>query len=252
MQLIGTGIAQSIPFLVSPILARIYPEQGFATFAFFMAVVAVLVVPNGGRYFYAMVIPEEDQEADDLARLSIWLTLFYSLALLLIALLCYSQLNEFYQLGDLWYAVPLYVAFFGLYNIFLYLSVRKKLFRNNAFTKIVQTACTAAFGILFSFFGFLFSGLVLGKIVGLLASIFAFKIRPGLKPVIPRLKAVAKKYIDYPRITIIPSLFDIFSLQALVFFVGKFYAEETLGYLGLTNMILIAPLALIGVRRPGL
>ncbi len=247
VQLIGTGIAQTIPFLVSPILTRLYPESGFATYTFFMAVVAVLVVPNGGRYFYAMVIPKEEAEAADLARLSFWLTLAYNAVLLLVVLLFYNTLNEFYQLDELWYAIPLYVAFFGIYNVFLYLSVRKKYFKNNAVTKVVQTASTALFSILFSFFGLLFSGLALGKIVGVISSIPVFKAKPSLRLDLPKLKRVAKKYIDYPKVTIVPSLLDIFSVQALVFFVGRYYSEESLGYLGLTNMILIAPLALIGV-----
>lgn len=247
IQLVGTGIAQLIPFLVSPILARLYPETGFATFAMFMAVVAVLAVPNGGRYFYAMVIPKEDEEALDLGKLSFWLVILYNSLLFIAVALFYNQLNQFYQLDELWYAIPFYVAFFGVYNIALYLSVRRKLFKTNAIAKVVQTASTAMVSVALSFFGFLFSGLVLGKVIGVITSIPFLKAKLSLKPDLPKLKAVAKKYIDYPKVTILPSLLDIFSVQALIFFVGKYYSEETLGYLGLTNMILIAPLALIGV-----
>ncbi len=247
IQLIGTGIAQLIPFLVSPILARLYPETGFATFALFMAVVAVLAVPNGGRYFYAMVIPKKDEEALNLGVLSFWLVIFYNSLLLLGVVLFYDQLNKFYQLDELWYVIPLYVAFFGFYNTALYLSVRKKLFKTNAIAKVVQTSSTAIFSIALSFFGFLFSGLVLGKIAGVLTSIPFLKAKFNLKPDIGILKKTAKNYIDYPKVTILPSLLDVFSVQALIFFVGKYYSEETLGYLGLTNMILIAPLALIGI-----
>jgi len=246
IQLIGTGIAQLIPFLVSPVLARLYPETGFATFALFMAIVAVLAVPNGGRYFYAMVIPKEDNEALELGKLSFWLVIIYNALLFFLVALFYNQLNEFYKLDMLWFAVPLYVSFFGIYNIALYLSVRRKLFKTNAIAKVAQTASTAIVSVGLSFFGFLFSGLVLGKVVGVLTSIPFLKANFSLKPDLLKLKEVAKKYIDYPKMTILPSLLDIFSVQALIFFVGKYYSTETLGFLGLTNMILIAPLALIG------
>jgi len=247
IQLIGTGIAQTIPFLASPILTRLYLESGFATFTLFMAVVSVLVVPNGGRYFFAMVVPKEDSEAADLARLSFWITLGYNFILLLLVVAFFSELNEFYSLNQLWYAVPAYVACFGIYNIYLYLSVRKKYFKNNAVTKIVQTTSATIFSIVFSYFGLLTSGLALGKIVGVMTSIPVFKAKPNLRSEWSNLKKVAKKYIDYPKLTIIPSLLDIFSVQALIFFVGRYYSEESLGFLGLTNMILIAPIALIGV-----
>lgn len=247
IQLAGTGIAQFIPFLVSPILARLYPETSFATFALFMALVAVLTVPNGGRYFYAMVIPEEDDEAFDLGKLSVWLVLLYNSFLFLLILVFYKQLNQFYKLNALWYIIPLYVAVFGIYNIALYLSVRQKLFKTNAFAKIVQTSSTAIFSIVLSFLGLIFSGLVMGKVVGVFTSIPFLKVKLNLSFDLDRLKTVAKKYIDYPKLTILPSLLDIFSVQALIFFVGNYYSQETLGYLGLTNMILIAPIALIGV-----
>ena len=247
VQLIGTGVAQLIPFLISPILTRLYPEEGFATFTLFIAMVGVLVVPNGGRYYYAMVVPKEDSEAMELGKLSFWLTLVYCVFLLLMVAIFYKALNGYYPLNGLWFLMPLYVAIFGVYNIVLYLSVRKKHFKSNAIAKIAQTSATAVFGVVMSFFGFLFSGLVIGKIIGLITSIPFFRVKLSLKTNIQQLKAVAKKYIDYPKVTILPSLLDIFSVQALILFVGKYYSQETLGYLGLTNMILIAPLALIGV-----
>jgi len=247
IQLIGTGIAQLIPFLISPLLTRLYPETSFATFTMFMAVVAVLTVPNGGRYFYAMVIPKEDSEALNIGKLSFWLVLLYNGFLFVIFTIFFKELNQFYALGNLWFAIPLYVAIFGIYNIALYLSVRRKLFRTNAIAKIVQTASTAIFSVVLSFFGLLFSGLILGKMIGVLASIPFLKVKLNLNSDFEKLKVVAKKYIDYPKVTILPSLLDIFSLQALIFFVGRYYSEETLGYLGLTNMILIAPIALIGI-----
>ncbi len=247
VQLIGTGIAQLIPFLVSPILTRIYPEVGFATFTFFIAIVSVLTVPNGGRYFYAIVIPKQDEEALNLGRLSFWLVLLYNTLLFLLVCIFHKQLNQLYKLDKLWFAVPLYVAFFGIYNIALYLSVRKKFFKTNALAKIIQTACTAIFSVALSFLGLVFSGMVLGKMVGVIASIPFLKIKFSMKSDFATMMRVGRKYIDYPKITILPSLLDIFSVQALIFFVGKYYSEKTLGYLGLTNMILIAPLALIGI-----
>ena len=212
-----------------------------------MAITAVLMVPNGGRYFYAVVLPEDDCEADDLASLSLWLVLGYNLLLLLAIFLFFDVLNRFYQLDQLWYLVPAYGGIYGLYNIELYASVRKKRFRTNALAKITQTASVAILSIAASLSGFLNSGLVLGKSAGVLASVPVLNSKPIFVRNIQRLKHVALKYIEYPKITIVPSLLDIFSVQALIFFVGKYYSEQTLGFLGLTNMILIAPLALIGI-----
>ncbi len=247
VQVAGTALAQLIPFLISPILARLYSEESFAILAIFMAIVGVLVVPNGGRYYFAIVSPEKESDAKNLAVLSIWATILYNILLLIVILLFYPTLNTLYELNILWFVVPVYVFTNGLYNVALYLSVRHKRFRQNAIAKISQTTGGSFISILMSYIGYIYSGLIIGKIAGLFVSIFFFKVKFHFKGHCRDIKKVARYYVDYPKITIIPALLDVFSLQALIFFVGHYYSKEQLGYLGLTNMILVAPVALIGV-----
>ena len=246
IQVLGTGLAQFIPLIASPILARLYTEEGFAVFSLFMAIVAVLIVPNGGKYHLAIVLPKKDKKAVCLAELSFWITIFYNLFLFVIILLFYSILNEHFTLGNIWFVIPIYVVFFGIYSIVLYLSVREKSFKRNALAKTIQTSTTTICSILMSFVGLFFSGLILGKMMGLITSIPFFKVKLELGMNFKKLKSVAREFSDYPKLTIVPALLDIFSLQALVLFVGTYFSEATLGYLGLANIILVAPAALVG------
>lgn len=247
VQVTGTFIAQLIPIIASFFLSRLYNQEAFGVLALFMAIIGVLNVPNSGRFFLPIVKAADDKEANELYQLCILTTLTYNIFLFLVILVSYSYLNKIYKLDSLWYYIPLYVLLFGFYNAGLFYSVRKKAFLKNAKAKIVQTLLGSIVSILVAYIGFLYFGLVVGRFVGLFFSVLIlFKFLPK-KLVFSDLKDVAIKYVDYPKLTILPTVLNIFSLQALVFYVGLYFSEETLGYLGLANMILVAPIALIGM-----
>ncbi len=247
IQFFGTLFAQLIPILISPVLSRLYKQDAFAILALFMAIVGVLNVPNAGRYHIAIVQPEDDTEAGNLYQISILTTIIYNLFLLLIISLGYSFFNSLYALNALWFLVPFYVFFFGLYNIGLFYSIRYKQFLKNAKAKISQTLISSIIAILIVFAGYKLYGLVIGRFLGVLvSSLLLFRLF-GSKINFSKLKHTARKYIDYPKLTILPTIMNIFSLQALILYVGRFYSEEILGFLGLATMILIAPSALIGM-----
>ena len=247
IQLIGTLIAQLIPIAISPILSRLYKQDSFAVLALFIAIVGVLNVPNAGRYHIAIVKSEEDKEAESLYQISILNTFLYNILLLVLIIIFYPFLNSYYALNSLWYIIPFAVFVFGIYNTGLFYSVRYKKFRKNAKAKISQTIVTSLVSILIVFTAFSYYGLVLGKVLGVLVSAIVLFRLFDLKVNFQELKQVAKKYIEYPKLTIIPTLMNIFSLQALVLYVGMYFNDITLGYLALTNMILVAPAALIGM-----
>lgn len=247
VQLIGTFIAQIIPILASLILSRLYSQEAFGVLALFMAIVGVLNVPNAGRYFIAIVKAEDDIEANRLYQLSIITTIGYNILLFFLIVIGYNFLNKLYKLDDLWYYIPIYVLLFGFYNSALFYSVREKSFLKNAKAKIVQTLLGSLISVFIIYFGFAYFGLVIGRFIGLFFSVLMlFKMLPKKINIIT-LKEVAVKYISYPKLTIIPTMLNIFSLQALIFYAGLYFSEETLGFISLSNIILVAPIALIGM-----
>lgn len=247
IQLIGTLVAQLIPIAISPILSRLYNQDSFAALALFMAIVGVLNVPNACRYHIAIVKPKEDSEAESLYQLSILSTFLYNILLLFLIIILYPFLNSIYTLNGLWYVIPFAVLVFGIYNTGLFYSIRYKKFRKNAKAKIYQTLVTSLVSILIIYTAFSLYGLVIGKVLGVLVSAIVLFRFFNLKVNFQELKQVAITYIEYPKLTIIPTLMNIFSLQALVLYVGMYFDDITLGYLALTNMILVAPAALIGM-----
>lgn len=245
--MIGTGIAQLLPFAVTPILTRLYSEQDFALYTSFFAIAGVLEVVSGGRYQFAIVIPKEEDKANRIFALSIYITIIYSIFLFLVTLVV--PLDNGFKIGKALYFVPLHVLFFGLWSSFSNLSIRHKTFKVNAIAKVLQSFSYIITSIVLGLASFTLYGLVLGKVTGFLGSaLYLFK-RSNIKAAFIKwdeLKGVAKEYIDYPKYGIVPTFLNTISIQAIVLVLAKFYTTEDLGHFGLTVLVLSAPIGLIG------
>ncbi|MFS4492759.1 oligosaccharide flippase family protein [Maribacter sp. 2308TA10-17] len=246
-QILGTAVAQALPFLATPLLTRLFTEDDFATYTSFFAVASIFGVAAGGKYHLALVLPKEEKDANKIFVLSVYLTILYAIAIALFLPLFHSFFPE--NLSSVLYYVPLYVLFFGIWSAYINVSIRHKTFKTNAIAKVLQ-----AIGYIVTAIGLGFSkiwlyGLVIAKISGICISwLFLSKKSRTRFSLVPfrSLKSVAKTYIDYPKFGIWPAFLNTISLQALVLILTKYYTTDDLGYFGLTLMVLSAPLALIG------
>ena len=59
----GTFLAQIVPLAVSPLLTRIYSPGDFGLFSVYMSLISVLSAVVTGRYEYAIMLPQEDDDA---------------------------------------------------------------------------------------------------------------------------------------------------------------------------------------------
>ncbi|MCR9263556.1 MAG: oligosaccharide flippase family protein [Flavobacteriaceae bacterium] len=246
-QIVGTGMAQALPLLATPILTRVFSEKDFATYTSFFAFATIFAVGVGAKYPMALVLPKEDSEAGKLFTLSIYITVLYSLSIAVFFLVFNNQLPQ--SLGLVSHFVPLYVLFFGIWTSFSNLSIRFKKFKDNAVAKVIQSLGYIVAALLLGLTKFTLYGLVLAKIIGTFISwLFLYKkssVKMGLiEPA--KLKGVAMEYIDYPKYGVVPAFLNTISSQALVLAITKFYSIEDLGQFGLTYIVLSAPLALIG------
>ncbi len=243
----GTGLAQALPFLATPLLTRLFTEEDFAIYTSFFAIATIFAVGAGGKYHMAIVLPKSEEKANKLFILSLYLTVAYTL---LIAMALPFVLRFFpSNLSKSLYYVPLFVLFFGIWSTYTNLSIRHKTFKVNAFAKVLQSVGYIIVALALGVSKVLLYGLVLAKISGTLSSwLYLAKRTTSKLKLIPlkELKEVAKTYIDYPKYGIWPAFLNTVSLQALVLILTKFYTTDDLGYFGLTFMVLSAPLGLIG------
>ena len=251
----GTTIAQAIPIAISPILTRIYTPENFGVFAIFIAISSIFGSIANARYEQAIMLPKKDEDAINIFALSFIITIILSLLLLI----CVVVINNFYtELIDnkeilFWlYFIPLSVLLTGVYNILNYFNNRKQNYSDIANATITKSIVSATIQLLF---GLLKSG-VMGLIGGQLISNFFANLKliknitneKELLFSIKKLKliAVAKKYRNFPKYSLLAVLANTFSVHFTNILISSFYSISTLGFYSLVQRVLGMPTALIG------
>lgn len=250
----GTVIAQAIPILLQPFLRRFFTPEAFGVYSVYISIIGILMVVACFRYEQAIVLPKRDSDASALVLASLFFSLIFSLFVLLVVIIFKSWLIPLLNLPDdkgyILYLIPLGTFLLSAFQVFNYWLVRKKGFMPIAINKfsrrIVEGVTQSAFALTSNS-----KGLVLGDVAGQIANFLvslwqSFQMGFSIKKFsLNRLKFLLKKYIDFPRFSLIPSLISTASYLLPVVFINKHYTSQQAGYFDLTKLILSVPLALV-------
>lgn len=249
----GNVIAQAIPFLAEPLLARLYQPKDFAVLAVYLSVANLFSIIATARYELAIMLPKEDRQAVNVLGLSVLISFMVSAVSFLIILLFNAKICKILHNEDVssyLYLVPLSVLSVAWYQIFNYWNSRKKRFKNVMFSKTTQSVSTVAVNLSFAIRSL---GLVLGQFLGFLFGsfvlVFVFwrKDKDKLGMITRReMKEVALQYQDFPKINTIHAFFDVLKQSGEVFLLSFFYLKENVGLHSRTLRLLFAPSSMIG------
>ena len=250
----GNLIAQAIPFLAEPILARLFAPSDFAVLALYLSVANLFSIIATARYEMAIVLPKSDKQAINVVGLSVIISLIVSVLSLIIVWvfnvkICQILKNE--DISSYLFLVPLTTLSIAWYQIFNYWNVRKKQFRNVAIAKTSQSVSNV--GITVGLASFKSAGLILGQIFGyffgMIVMLFRFlqKDRKQLKDISKEdMKSVAITYQDFPKINSFHAFCDVLKQSGEVFLISFYYLKEQVGLHSRTLRLLFAPSALLG------
>lgn len=249
----GTTIAQAIPIAITPILTRLYTPEDFGVLALFIAVTAILGAIVNGCYDLAIMLPEEDEDAINIAALGLLIAICLSLILLIPAIVLNDQITNLLgnqEIGFWLYFVPFVVLMIGLYNVLNYLNNRKKLYKDIAISNVYKSTAmvTAQLGV-----GFIKSGaagLISGQIVSQLVANYRLakntKANYRLEAIdIKRLSDLAVRYKNFPKFTLWAVLANNLSNHLVSILISAIYSVVTLGFYFLTQKVLGLPANLI-------
>ena len=253
--LTGTVLAQAIPFLAAPWIARLFEPAQFAVFGSVMAIFNVLNVMVTGRYELALMNPPARVDAAHLLRGGL---LFTSAAVVVVTfILLLVGRSLLIRTGD---ADPGTTGFFvlaltfcgGVQMLFQQWLLRERVFKAMAQVKVVQavgiTGLTVAFGMLGQA-----RGLEWAYLGGwsLFAVVTAFAVHrsaplPGRwQPT--RSFALLRKYKEYPLHTVWPALLNSAASGAAVIYMGLFFDQGTAGHHNFARQYLLVPISMFGV-----
>jgi O-antigen/teichoic acid export membrane protein len=251
----GSALAQVFPFLITPVLGRLFTPIQFGIYGQVNSVMQVLGSSPGGRYGQAVVVPKSEDQARALVHASFLVTIIFTLVSGILLYLFDDSIRELLSANELgrWLLItPVFVLLVGLQRPFNFWLVRKERYRALALLKIVQT--TSA-GVLWLAFGFLKvdGGLILGYIGGwvvftIASFYFCFKNEIHLVSFdISTLWKSMKEYRDFPIYNATPIMLTEFSKQATIFLITYLFTLEETGYYNMTRMLIYNPLTIFGM-----
>lgn len=250
----GTTIAQAIPIAISPILTRIYSPEDFGVLALFVAITAILGSIATGRYELAIMLPEEDEDAINVAALGVLITTFISALTLVPAIVLNETITEALnnqEIGFWLYFVPLVVFLTGLFNVLNYLNTRKKLYKDIAKAGVLKSLALASVQLSIGMLKSGATGLISGQMVSHVIANYRLAINTkknyDLSTVTKaKIKAVAKRYINFPKYSMWAILANSLAQNFTNILVSLYYSVATLGFYSLAQKLLGMPSSLIG------
>lgn len=253
----GSVVAQVITLVLTPIVTRLYAPDQFGLFATVFALSAPMVAISSLRYFDAIMLPHDEDEAIKLFQLSMLLNILCSVLLLVSVFLFSDSLAELFNMQEnagLFYAVPLFVFIMGSRRVLDTWLQRKKSYVTissaSITTSIVDRIITISLGML----GYIsFWGLIVGKAAGVVSSLFLMIVRSVQSGVNVAnssgrytKRSVAKKYSSFAKYSWSGWVMQL-TMELPVLVVGAYFNPTIVGLYVLSRRVLMEPAVLVGV-----
>lgn len=234
----GGLIGQTIPFLLTPLLASYYSPGQFSDLGIFLSFLTVLTMFATMRLEHALLIPEDEHEVQELVSLSLTGLFLIALAATLVSFL---------------FDVPFYYHFIGL-GAFIFgfgqigVQIVNRLNKNKTLVlhKSSVGPGTVLGQIILKNSSF---GLIWGKLAGDIFSVLPLvseiyknsRVRLSLK----RIKELLIQYKNFPTINALHGAISLLSTKAPVLVFGYMGLTTASGEFEMVSRIGIAPLTLI-------
>lgn len=252
----GTFLAQLVPFLVAPVLARLYDPADFGILSLFMSAIAIFGVIAGLRYEFAIVLPARHEEARQVLNLSLVVAVAMALLSLLLVLFLGDAMVRLFDaepLRPFLGFLPLAILLTGIYQSFNYWSTRHRTFRRNAAARIAQSMSIGLVSLILGLFGLGALGLISGYLLGLLvaAAVLAWVF---VRHPLPWLKAFnrgemrqqMKRYKSFAFVNSPHALIDSLLDNGIVFVISIAFGNIVLGWYSWAFRALKVPVSMIG------
>ncbi len=251
----GTATAQTINIAILPVLTRLYSKTDFGIFTVYLSIVSIVAVLSTGRYEFAILSAQEEEEAWS----TVWLIGYISLATALITLvgvealrfISYSKLgNQFSHLFIVLLSLSLAVS--AIYQAVYYWCNRKKQYRSLASNRVFGSIMFAMASGVLGYIGIGGIGLIVGSCLGQLTNMVLLiltilKEENNIKrPSWVSIRKTALRYINFPKFLIPSGFLDRLSSQLHIFILSSLFGMEVVGSLGLYQKVVSVPTQIVG------
>jgi len=246
----GMFVARLVPAAFAVIIARIYIPADFGIFMLYLTIASVLSIVTTGKFENAIVLVESTVEKKLLFRISqrINTTINGGVILLILAYLLIFRVRDVHTIFQL-LSIPFYAFFFSAIQLIRNVFVSKKQFMQLTVLEIARAILTGVLQCLFFMLpGF---GLLLGAVLaqGFIYGFYSRKVSEAVYFGFPGFsseeKELVKRYIDFPKYSIVSEVFNFTSSQLPVFMVKPFFGANMLGLYSFSHRYVSIPIQLL-------
>lgn len=246
----GAVLAQLAAFLLAPVLSRLYTPEHFGILGIFVSVGGTVGAVASLRYEQAIMLADSEADAWTLQKLSLQLAALIAAFCGVGIAITFSIYPEFFEGLSFWLWILGSVALvFGLgaqSSLQVYAS-RKKLFQRISVSMLTRTLTTTTVQCLLFFWQT--TGLVLGSILGLFASILPFgallRFTPSPDDNPSSTLSLLKEYSDFPKYNAMSAVFNSLAQNAPVLVLAGFAGPASAGAYTMTVRLLQRPMSVI-------
>ncbi len=252
----GTAVSQIIPLVAAPLLTRMYSLEDFGVLAFFTSVTAVVSIMATGMYQFAVVMPESDEDAANVAVLTVILALaaaglvYFALAFGLSGPV--ARLMGAPGFAKWLYIAPFMVIIMSAYNVLLYWANRKKNYGRMAISGVAWKAGTEGSKLGMGISRIIPHGLVWGSLAGQLLATGLLGWQIGREDLgqfrnvsIKKMKSNMSRFRRLPLFTMPYSLIDGFAGEFIIFALTSFKFLAIAGLFGFMRRLVIGPVSFL-------
>lgn len=255
----GTVIAQAIPIIFSPLLTRLYSPEEFGFFALFLSIVTILAVFTTGMYEMAIILPKKEVYAYQIRNISLFLTTFYTLIIILIIFSFYDLLITIFPPNinhNLFlFLIPFAVFLIGIYQTTIIWFNRVKNYKTMSKTGVIQSVTTIFFQVVFSLFAMGNLSLIFGRVIGQVVSTFyllktyysSYSLRNKVSYKKTQYLAQVKRYKKFPYYVTWSKFFDISSNELPSVLILILFSPTMAGLYVIANKMISLPVSIIGL-----
>lgn len=257
----GTAAAQSLSILFSPLITRIYGPNEFGLLGVFLAMVSIISPIAALTYPTAIVLPKEENEAKGLIRLSLYTAGIFSLITALTLVFFKNTIVSMFQISSIsnfLYLLPFLIMSSSLSQVTEQWMIRTKRFKLIGKVTFLSSLIMNISKVGLGWFHPIAAVLVVISVLGNTLHAFMLLIGDNLNNLrnilqwnkdknskIP-LKALAKKYIDFPVYRAPQVLLNAVSQSIPVLFLSIFFSPASAGFYSLSKTVLAMPIGFLG------
>lgn len=247
----GMVLARAVPFVFALAIARLYAPEQFGDFVLYLTIASVLSIISTGKYEKAIILVDTEDERKLIGSFAQKINSAVNLIALaivgLIILVWQPDNNQRLHL----LLLPFYSFFFSAIQLIRNIYIAKKQFNQLSILEISRAVLTGVLQC--AFFLLPSTGLFLGAVVAQLLTFIVFSFRVDEASLFrigifnTEEKALAQRYIKFPKFSIVSEVMNFVSSQLPVFLFKPFFGDKMLGLYSFSHRYISVPVQLLSI-----